>query len=107
MGEGAQFSKDFAEKVEKEIKDNNHRTLSEEELDERFGFRNLPPEQIDDISKVRAKFRDLAWYIDTYIPMSRSKMVALTELEGASHWAIKALAQKTIIEMEDTDARPE
>lgn len=98
MAEGAQFSKEFAEKIEEEAF-KSFRTLSDEELKKRFRFQSMVlDDNLHQLEMLRSMFRDLAWYIDNYIPNgsdgARARAIALTELESSSHWAVKALSQE-------------
>jgi hypothetical protein len=91
------YSKEFTEELERTAFQ-SYRTISDEEIDKRFNSREIPPEFFNAITKLRRKFQELAWYIDNYIPNgpdgARARSVALTELESASHWAIKAMSQE-------------
>ena len=94
MGQGATFSDKFGDELEAENEARAAlRTLSDEELNERFGLLYYPTEERSEENKVHEHFRQLAWYIDATVPPGRAKAVALTELEGALHWAIKAVRQ--------------
>ena len=49
----------------------------------------------------RLKFRRFAEYLDEVLPEGRAKSVAFTELENASMWAHKAIAETAPVVRED------
>ncbi len=50
------------------------------------------PESLEKIRTLRSAFSDLQEVIEEAAPHSRERSVALTELETAAMWAIKAVA---------------
>lgn len=72
--------------------------LGRDEIDNRFGHHDAAiegPNPHDDVHKdVRALFVDLAEKLDVLLPDGRGKAVMFTELETASMWAHKTLAQR-------------
>lgn len=71
--------------------------LSGEEIQNRFGYHKAtfdgpdataPKHQI-----VRAEFQALAHKMEALLPEGRAKSVMFTELENASMWANKAIAE--------------
>lgn len=96
------FSKEFSEMIEKQNASAFARiTLGPDEIDKRFGVHVATDEKPELIRRTREKFKDMAWFIDTYIPPGRAKNIALTELETTSMWAIKAIAEASPVEIED------
>lgn len=71
--------------------------LGKEEIENRFGFHKATVEgenaTLPKHSKLRILFRELAEELDELIPNGRAKSVAFTELENASMWAHKAVAE--------------
>ena len=71
--------------------------LGSEEIEHRFGFHKatiegenatLPKHRL-----TRLRFRAFAEELDKILPDGRAKSVAFTELENASMWAHKAIAE--------------
>lgn len=65
-------------------------------LDAMFPMHPLPKPTDDQLEKsvaVRGNFRSLAFGLDALIPEGRHKAMALTALEEASTWAVKAVFQ--------------
>jgi len=58
----------------------------------RFTARTLNEEQIILVEYVRNRFIDLAERLEQTLPESRARSIALTELESACMWTIKAIA---------------
>lgn len=95
------YSEEFAAELEEtNAKAASLRSISDEELDLRFGFSKVTPEGTELIIKTRQKFNDLAWFVDAYLPPGRAKSVALTDLETASMWAVKAIVSGHRLEPE-------
>lgn len=69
-----------------------------EEIENRFGHHPAsiegpnPRERAH--QEIRLLFKELAFELDTLLPEGRGKSVMFTELETASMWAHKALAQR-------------
>lgn len=64
------------------------------DIAKRFGFHEVTDQrQVEEIASVRTAFLNLATTL-SYLPDGRAKSLALTELESASHWAIKALTHR-------------
>lgn len=72
-------------------------TLGAEEIEHRFGFHKATIEgdnaTLPKHREVRLRFRDFAEALDEILPAGRAKSVAFTELENASMWAHKAIAE--------------
>lgn len=73
-------------------------SLGVEEIEHRFGFHKATVEganaTLPDHRDVRLQFRALAEFLDFVLPAGRAKSVAFTELETASMWAHKAIAEQ-------------
>lgn len=68
-----------------------------EEIENRFGFHKATVEG-DGATKpkhadIRVAFRDFAEYLDDVLPDGRYKSLVFTELEVASMWSHKAVAE--------------
>lgn len=72
--------------------------LSPEEIENRFGFHKGTVEGPNATAPVHAglrkKFVEFAKHLDEVVPDGRAKSVLFTELETASMWAHKAIAEK-------------
>ena len=72
-------------------------TLGPEEIEHRFGFHKATIEgenaTLPKHRNVRLKFREFAQFLDAIAPGGRAKSVMFTELENASMWAHKAIAE--------------
>ena len=72
--------------------------VGQEEIENRFGFHKgtiegpnaTAPQHAD----LRVKFTDFAELLDVVLPDGRAKSLAFTELETASMWAHKAIAEQ-------------
>lgn len=68
------------------------------EIENRFGFHKATIEgenaTLPKHTEIRIKFRELGAFLDKVLPPGRTKSVAFTELETASMWAHKAVAEK-------------
>ena len=88
-----------------------YRTISDEELDRRFGFHPGTEETIPQHEKCREAFRQIAWWVDNYIPNGpeslRAKACALTAIQEASMWANAAIANTAPTEKEINEQRTE
>lgn len=71
--------------------------LGAEEIEHRFGFHKATIEgenaTLPKHRDVRLKFREFAEFLDSVAPEGRAKSVMFTELENASMWAHKAIAE--------------
>jgi hypothetical protein len=71
--------------------------LGKEEIEHRFGFHKATIEgsnaTLPKHRDVRLKFREFAEFLDEIAPEGRAKSVMFTELENASMWAHKAIAE--------------
>lgn len=71
--------------------------LGSEEIEHRFGFHKATIEgtnaTLPKHRDVRLKFREFAEFLDNLLPDGRAKSVAMTELENASMWSHKAIAE--------------
>ncbi|MGP6175448.1 Acb2/Tad1 domain-containing protein [Corynebacterium sp. A21] len=67
------------------------------EIENRFGFHKATIEgdnaTLPKHRDVRIEFREFAEFLDNILPDGRAKSVAFTELENASMWAHKAIAE--------------
>lgn len=76
------------------------------EIEHRFGFHKATiegPEATLPIHRdVRLKFREFAEFLDEVLPAGRAKSVAFTELENASMWSHKAIAETAPVVREDS-----
>ena len=72
--------------------------LNKYAIEHRFGFHKATVEganaTLPDHRKLRMLFRELAENLEEILPDGRSKAVAFTELENASMWAHKAVAEQ-------------
>lgn len=71
--------------------------LGAEEIEHRFGFHKATIEgenaTLPMHRDTRLAFREFAEFLDDVLPAGRAKSVAFTELENASMWAHKAIAE--------------
>lgn len=71
--------------------------LGPEEIEHRFGFHKATVEgenaTLPKHRDTRLLFREFAERLDEILPGGRAKAVAFTELEDASMWAHKAIAE--------------
>lgn len=69
----------------------------ETEIEHRFGFHKATIEgenaTLPKHRDTRLAFREFAAFLDKNLPEGRAKAVAFTELENASMWAHKAIAE--------------
>lgn len=79
--------------------------LGEEEIEHRFGFHKATIEgenaTLPKHARVRLAFREFGEFLDKTLPEGRAKAVAFTELETASMWAHKAIAETAPVVRED------
>lgn len=80
-------------------------TIGEDEIESRFGFHNASIEgasaTIPRHARLRTLFKEFANELDTMIPHGRYKSLAFTELENASMWAHKSIAEAAPILVEE------
>lgn len=73
-------------------------SLGESEIEHRFGFHKATIEgewaTLPAHKAVRLRFRSFAEFMDELLPPGRAKSVFFTELETASMWAHKAIAEQ-------------
>jgi len=71
--------------------------LGSEEIENRFGFHKATIEgdnaTLPRHRDIRIAFRDFAEYLDEALPDGRAKSIMFTELENASMWSHKAIAE--------------
>jgi hypothetical protein len=72
-------------------------SIGAEEIENRFGFHKATIEGENATLPIhrdlRLAFRDFAEVLDTILPPGRAKSVAFTNLEDASMWSHKAIAE--------------
>lgn len=72
--------------------------LGPDEIEHRFGFHKAtiegPNATLPRHQTLRLLFRELGERLDDLLPGGRAKSVAFTELESASMWAHKAVAEQ-------------
>lgn len=78
--------------------------LGEEEIQNRFGFHKGtiegPNATAPRHAELRRAFASFALMLDDSLPDGRAKSLALTELEDASMWAHKSIAEGAPLVME-------
>jgi len=71
--------------------------MGKEEIEHRFGFHKAtiegPNATLPKHRDTRLRFREFAEFLDEVLPEGRAKSVAFTELENASMWAHKSIAE--------------
>lgn len=73
--------------------------MSPEDIESRFGFHKATIEGKD--AELRAEFKRFATYLNRMTPESRTKALMFTELETASMWAHKAIAETASLLVEE------
>lgn len=72
--------------------------LGAQEIEHRFGFHKATIEGANATIPLhrdtRLAFRQFAEFLDSILPQGRAKSVMFTELENASMWAHKAIAEQ-------------
>lgn len=72
-------------------------TLGRDEIEHRFGYHKAtienPEATLPRHRTLRLKYREFAEFLDEILPPGRAKSVAFTELENASMWSHKAVAE--------------
>lgn len=80
--------------------------IGKEEIEHRFGFHKATVEGENATLPIhrdtRLKFREFAEFLDEVLPDGRAKAVAFTELENASMWSHKAIAETATVIREDS-----
>lgn len=78
--------------------------LGKDEIEHRFGFHKATIEGENATLPLhrdtRLQFREFAEWLDVVLPEGRAKSVMFTELENASMWAHKAIAEKAPVVQE-------
>lgn len=78
--------------------------IGHEEIEHRFGFHKGtiegPNATAPRHAELRVKFREFAEMLDEILPEGRSKSVSFTELESASMWAHKSIAEQAPLSRE-------
>lgn len=71
--------------------------IGQDDIENRFGFHKATVEgdqaTLPRHRDIRLKFREFAEFLDGVLPDGRAKSVAFTELETASMWAHKSVAE--------------
>jgi len=60
-------------------------------IDKTFAYHEPSPAGLDKITELREAFTVLQHLIERLAPSSRQRALALTELEAAAMWAVKAV----------------
>lgn len=68
--------------------------LSPAEIENRFGYHKATDSTLPKHRDSRILFREFAEALDKILPVGRARSVAFTELESASMWAHKAIAEQ-------------
>lgn len=80
-------------------------SLGPNEIEHRFGFHKATIEganaTLPKHRDVRVRFREFAEFLDETLPAGRAKSVMFTELENASMWAHKSIAEHAPVVRED------
>lgn len=83
--------------------------IGQDEIQNRFGFHKGtiegPNATTPRHANLRKQFMALATLLDHSLPDGRAKSVAFTELETASMWAHKAIAELAPVVDEDEDSQ--
>lgn len=81
-------------------------TLGPVEIENRFGFHKATIEganaTLPKHTEVRLAFREFAEMLDQILPEGRAKSAAFTELENASMWCHKSIAELAPLITEET-----
>ena len=75
------------------FKSGERRSLSSEEVINRFGYHKGTEFTIPQHTDLRQEFILMATYLDRALPEGRAKSIAMTELESCAMWANKAIAE--------------
>lgn len=73
----------------------------EQEINSRFGFHKPDAKQIEDMSTIRKKVRELAFLIQELCPESREKSTAFTQLQFVMMSANSAIVQQAPLDEKD------
>lgn len=65
-----------------------------EELEKRFTYHSPTEKQQAIYPKIRAKAKELAYFIENYVPNGREKSLALTKLEETVMWANAGISRE-------------
>ncbi len=68
--------------------------LSQDDIANRFGFHKATAETAPKHQRVRTEFQNFADFLSKELPLCRAASMAFTELESASMWANKAIAEQ-------------
>lgn len=79
---------------------NANRTMADVEILSRFGFHKPSNVTMPRTKLTRLRFVEMATFLDSILPQGRAKSLALTELENAEMWAIKAISEMDSVENE-------
>lgn len=75
----------------------DHTSVGDAEIENRFGFHKASVEgknaTLPKHRDLRLEFREFAEYLDEVLPNGRAKSITFTELENASMWAHKSIAE--------------
>lgn len=71
--------------------------IGNEEIVNRFGYHKATDKTGPQHQEIRGAFIELGMFLDELLPDGRAKSVAFTELESASMWANKAIAEQAPI----------
>ncbi len=71
----------------------DHRSVSDDEMDNRFTYHKPKGDQVKRYQRIRTAARTLAELLNEECPPSREKSVACTYLETAMFWANAAIAR--------------
>lgn len=69
-------------------------TRTEAQIERAFKTYDLDDHQTDDVNEIRTECKALAISMSRHAPESRELSLALTALEEACMWAVKAIAQR-------------
>lgn len=82
-------------------------TLGKKEIEHRFGFHKATIEGVNATlpkhRELRLAFREFAEYLDSVMIEGRAKEIAFENLENASMWSHKAIAELSPLIGEDRD----
>ena len=80
-----------------ETNQEDNRSLEHSEIQNRYGYHKGTEITGPQHQMCRAKFMEMAEFLDALLPGGRAKALAMTELETASMWANKAIAEQAPI----------
>lgn len=70
-----------------------NRSMPDSEIENRFGYHKGTEVTAPLHQAIRAKYIEMAKWLDEVLPHGRAKSVAFTELENAAMWSNKAIAE--------------